>query len=231
MIFVDIETLRGRPYPDVLIELLKELLDHLAARLRADGLRKSWRRRNLLRRVSTLSEALSQLLQEPQLAEHTVTKLRSQANRAAKDWSFTATGRFGARGPGAATDGAASGGVSGLSEQSDAEQATVAARFEKSKMDGLVEAAIFIREILGEAQKELAVPTLVVLDDFYHIALDDQAEVLAYLHQVVKGLDISLKVCGVERLLQAIRGRRSPTRHPARAGRRHGSLGYHARAV
>jgi predicted AAA+ superfamily ATPase len=27
VIFVDIETLRGRPYPDVLIELLKDLLD------------------------------------------------------------------------------------------------------------------------------------------------------------------------------------------------------------
>ena len=36
VIFVDIETLRGRPYPDVLIELLKQLLDHLEDRLRAD---------------------------------------------------------------------------------------------------------------------------------------------------------------------------------------------------
>jgi hypothetical protein len=37
VIFVDIETLRGRPYPDVLIELLNELLEHLEERLRADG--------------------------------------------------------------------------------------------------------------------------------------------------------------------------------------------------
>jgi hypothetical protein len=65
VIFVDIETLRGRPYPDVLIELLKELLDHLEERLRADGRLTSWQRRQLCRRVRALSDAMSQLLQEP----------------------------------------------------------------------------------------------------------------------------------------------------------------------
>ena len=40
-----------------------------------------------------------------------------------------------------------------------------------------------------------------MLDDFYHIRLADQPEVLAYLHQVVKELDIHLKVCGVRHRL------------------------------
>jgi hypothetical protein len=69
-------------------------------------------------------------------------------------------------------------------------------------MDGLVEAAILVREVLGDAHEELGVPTLVVLDDFYHIRLADQPEVLAYLHQVVKGLNISLKICGVRHRLK-----------------------------
>jgi hypothetical protein len=37
VIFIDDETLRRRPYPDVLIEPLKELFDHLDERLREDG--------------------------------------------------------------------------------------------------------------------------------------------------------------------------------------------------
>lgn len=36
VVFVDIETLRSRPYPDVLIELLIELLTGLGERLRPD---------------------------------------------------------------------------------------------------------------------------------------------------------------------------------------------------
>jgi hypothetical protein len=37
VIFVDIETLRQRPYPDVLIELLIEILSGLDERLRHKG--------------------------------------------------------------------------------------------------------------------------------------------------------------------------------------------------
>lgn len=202
VIFVDIETLRGRPYPDVLIELLKELLDHLEERLRADGLVASWKRRKLRRRVRGLSEAMSQLLQEPQMAEHTVSTLRSQARHAKKGWSLKASARLEARRRGAVASASGTGHAGTSNEEKETAQATVEAKFEKTKLDGLVEAAILIRGVLGDAQTELDVPTLVVLDDFYHIPLDDQAEVLAYLHQVVKGLDISLKVCGVQRLLR-----------------------------
>jgi hypothetical protein len=45
------------------------------------------------------------------------------------------------------------------------------------------------------------IPTLIVLDDFYHVSFDDQPDVLAYLHQVVKNLDIFLKICGVRHRL------------------------------
>jgi hypothetical protein len=202
VIFVDIETLRGRPYPDVLIELLKELLDHLDARLRADGRWTSWQRRKLLSRVRQLAEAMSRLLQEPQLAEHTVRTLRSQAHRSGSGWSLK--GRVGVRASnhGVGADANVGGHVGSDNARNEKTEATVAARFEKTKMDGLVEAAVLIRNVLGGAQKELGVPTLVVLDDFYHVPLDDQPEVLAYLHQIVKGLDISLKVCGPRRRLK-----------------------------
>lgn len=201
VIFIDIETLRRRPYPDVLLELLKVLLGHLEERLEAGGWKTRWKRRALIGRVRELADAMSQLLQEPQSAEHTVNTLRARSHRNRKWWSVGGKTRLALqRRTGA--DVSAGGGASGIEETGEQSEAKVEAKFEKTKMDGLSEAAILIRGVLGDAQKELGVPTLVVLDDFYHIALDDQPEVLAYLHQVVKDLDISLKICGVRHRLK-----------------------------
>ena len=190
MIFLDIETLRRRPYPDVLIELLKRLLDDLDERLRAGGWRVRWARRRLLRQVRDLSDAMSLLLQEPQSAEHTLRTLRSRAREVNKAWSLRGRGGIQLQRSGASASTDVSGTINRTNTSGERGDAVVEAKFTKTKMDGLAEAAILVRNVIGAAQKELAVPTLVVLDDFYHIPLDDQPEVLAYLHQVVKGFDI-----------------------------------------
>jgi hypothetical protein len=36
---------------------------------------------------------------------------------------------------------------------------------------------------------------LIVLDDFYHVPYEDQPDVLAYLHQVVKNLAVYVTGC------------------------------------
>ena len=201
VIFIDVETLRGRPYPDVLIELLARLLTDLESRLRRDGFMVRLKRRRLLRRVRRVSDLMDRLLKEPQTAEHTVKELRSESRHTAR--------RLGGRGqiktaiPHKVATG--SGSVdAGMTKESDKDNKTEAAseaHYERTKMDGLSEAAILISRVLGAAHDELKVPTLVVLDDFYHIRLADQPEVLAYLHQVVKELDIYLKICGVKHRL------------------------------
>jgi Cdc6-like AAA superfamily ATPase len=201
VIFIDIETLRRRPYPDVLIELLRVLLEHLDERLKV-GFVARWRRAALLGRVRDLADAMSLLLQEPQLAEHTVSTLRARSLRKKKWWSLGGRGRLALQRKGVGVDADAGAGASRIDELGEQTEAKIEARYEKTKMDGLAEAAILVRGVLGDAQKELGVPTLVVLDDFYHIALNDQPEVLAYLHQVVKDLDINLKVCGVKHRLK-----------------------------
>jgi Cdc6-like AAA superfamily ATPase len=206
VIFIDIETLRRRPYPDVLIELLKELFDHLDERL-AFGERSVARRRRRLRtRLRELSNAMSELLSAPQAAEHTLSTLRSQVRKSESGWSLRGSGRFGVKRAGQGVDAEAAAAIKRGASEQQSSQAAVEARFVKTKMDGLAEAVIIVREVLGDAQRELGVPTLVVLDDFYHVALDDQPEVLAYLHQVVKGLDITLKICGVPHRLNPYAG-------------------------
>ena len=201
VIFIDVETLRGRPYPDVLIVLLSRLLKDLESRLRRGGLLVRFKRRRLLRRVRRLSELMDRLLKEPQIAERTVKELQSESHRTVK--------RLGGRGqikmalPHKAGTGSSSvdAGIASESDKDNQTEMASEAHFERTKMDGLSEAAILISSVLGAAHDELKVPTLVVLDDFYHIRLADQPEVLAYLHQVVKELDIYLKVCGVKHRL------------------------------
>jgi hypothetical protein len=154
VIFVDIETLRGRPYPDVLIELLKELLDDLERRLRADGFVASWKRRKLRRRVRALSAAMSSLLQAPQMAEHTVSTLRSQATKSGSGWSAGAKLKAAARKGPAGASAEAGAHLGRGHEQEDSSQSKVEARFERTKMDGLVEAALLIRNVSNATERE-----------------------------------------------------------------------------
>jgi hypothetical protein len=193
VVFVDIETLRSRPYPDVLIELLIELLTGLGERFKPD----TWyridqriARATPRRKLKQLTTILRRLLAQPQVAQRTVRELQAKGT----DASVGFFGGFRYRGQGA------KGGVSGH-RRKDTEDTSVASE-EQTKMDGLLSAGVLIRKDLKEAQEALGErPTLIVLDDFYHVPYEDQPDVLAYLHQVVKNLNIFLKVCGVRHRL------------------------------
>jgi len=194
VVFVDIETLRSRPYPDVLIELLIVLLTGLNERLRPD----KWYRLNqhavrfaLRRRLKHLTALLRRLLAQPQIAQRTVSELESRSTG----------GSVGAR-LGLSHHGVRASASADVSGTKGTESSSKGSE-ERTKMDGLLSAAVLIREVLAAAQTVLGDrPTLIVLDDFYHVPFDDQPEVLAYLHQVVKNLDIFLKICGVRHRLQ-----------------------------
>jgi hypothetical protein len=194
VVFVDIETLRDRPYPDVLIEMLIELLTGLRDRLApADWYRVDQRagRRRVRRRLAKLTATLRRLLAQPQVARRTVRELQSQAT------GVSVRGRFGLKkyGQGVEAAGEASRGRTREESSEGSERLT--------KMDGLLSASVLIRDVLGAAQDAVGDrATLIVLDDFYHVPFADQPEVLAYLHQVVKNLDIYLKICGVRHRLK-----------------------------
>ena len=193
VVFVDIETLRDRPYPDVLIEMLIELLRGLGDRVSPeDWYRVDQRiaRFRVRRRLTRLTETLRRLLAQPQVAQRTVRELQSRAS------GVSARGRLGGRWRGQSVEAEAA------ASQMRSRRETSEGAEQLTKMDGLLSAAVLIREVLTDAQNAMGdIPTLVVLDDFYHVSFDDQPDVLAYLHQVVKNLDIFLKVCGVRHRL------------------------------
>ena len=193
VIFIDVETLRNRPYPDVLIEMVIELLSGLDERLDPPLVRLDLRVRRfrVRRRLRRLVRTLKKLLAAPQVARHTVKELQDRGTRRS----------LGARLPlkrhGAGLDADAE-----ISKGNTSENSSEGTE-ERTKMDGLLGAAVPIREVLSEAQATLGQRgTLIVLDDFYHVPFNDQPDVLAYLHQVVKNLDIWLKICGVRHRLQ-----------------------------
>ena len=193
VVFVDIETLRSRPYPDVLIELLIELLTGLTDQLKPDAwFRVDQRavRASARRKLKRLTAILRRLLDRPQVAQRTVHELQSRGAEAAAG----VFGGFRHRGQGAEAKVRAH-------RKSGSEETSVGQE-EQTKMDGLLSAAVLIRKDLAAAQEALGEKqTLIVLDDFYHVRYQDQPEVLAYLHQVVKNLNIFLKVCGVRHRL------------------------------
>jgi len=121
--------------------------------------------------VRSLTTSLRRLLEEPQVAQKTVQALRSRklGASAGATFEFKPSKYIGAN--------AAANANVASEHKSESE-----AKFEESKMDGLSAAAVLIRSVLAEAHKHLGDhPTLIVLDDFYHIRFDDQPDVLAYL--------------------------------------------------
>lgn len=187
VLFIDVETLRGRPYPDVLIELLIELLAALGSGLSSGGLLARARSTRTRLRLKRLKRTLGRLLGEPQEAEHTVRSLQKKS----------ATASAGAGVDADAAD-AIRAHAYGEASASKARETETAAHFTRTKMEGLLAAAVQIRKVLEDANTRFGdTPTLVVLDDFYHVSYEDQPRVLAYLHQVVKNLPIHLKICGV----------------------------------
>jgi len=199
VLFIDIETLGGRPYPDVLIELLRMLMADLAGRL--SGPRLGWlqrSRRRAQKDVREVQSILGDLLSQPQVAMSTIRRLDSSKRSQQASGSLEIAAKAGVAG----MTGSGGASVSRRGERTSAEERVSVAEFEETKMQGLLEIVLVLQRALTAAHAQLANgPTLIVLDDFYHIRSSDQPDVLAYLHQVLKNLPFFLKICSVRHRL------------------------------
>lgn len=188
-IYMDLESLRGIPYPDVLIRLVAELAMRLRSQLRREA---GWAsalgtRLGLWR----LERQLSKLLVAPQEAQMSV--------QSAQDASRGVDAEIGVSASAADVAKARLGG--GL-RRSRKTSVSSASQFKRTKMEGLQSTVPEYRKMLKQAIDSItAKRATLVLDDLYFIPQDDQPDVLAYLHQLVKGLEIWLKVGGVEHRL------------------------------
>lgn len=184
---IDMENFKGRPFPDVLIEILTTLLDEVKPHVRV---RTAIRDLRLRRQFRTTRGELALLLSDPQ----SLTKRVERGDRVSRRASAGAGMRVSA---GSSNAGGSSNATAARSQSSSA--ATLAtAEYEELKIERLQQLASRLAEELTTLVRGASSKRAVVfVDDFNYVRLDDQADVLDYLHQVVKNTGIWLKVGGV----------------------------------
>lgn len=182
------ERFKGRPYPDVLIEILIGLLDELQPSVRPSHFVNDLLLRH---RFNKTRREFGRLLADPQSFVRKVTRTNTRGT--ARKFG----GRAGVVVP--PSPGVVVGVEAGQSSNVNrSESYAETAEYEELKIERLQQQASRLSAELALLVKQ--VPTgqaLVFVDDYYYVRLDDQAGVLDYLHQVCKGIGIWLKVGGV----------------------------------
>lgn len=180
---LDMERFNGREYPDVLIEVLVELLEEIRP---AYTYKTLWAVFKLRRRLAKLESVLRTMLSDPQLLTRTLSRSTSVDRSNSVDVAINAAYK--------SQRAKASAGRTKQSTQSSG----VSAQFEELKIERLQALAKdishLIEDVIRVSSKGHAV---VFLDDYYFVPLSDQPSVLAYLHQICKGTGVWLKVGGV----------------------------------
>jgi Putative periplasmic protein kinase ArgK and related GTPases of G3E family len=180
---VDMERFKGREFPDVLIEILIALLGEVRPRIRPKHLVADLR---LRAQVAALRRELKQALNDPQSVKLRVERKASSGKSAVV--SSAAGGSY--KGVGAKGDASASKSTSSVT--------SAEAEYEELKIERLQELAPRIADVLTAlVQRSSDQHAIVFVDDYYFVRLEDQPQVLAYLHQVCKGTGVWLKIGGV----------------------------------
>lgn len=201
--FVDLEEFKGHSYPDVLISILlksfqkfKEWLDTAAV---YPANKSSWWEkwfgaapkigsfnREDTKEISALLDqhigALQKLLDSPLQSDTAIRATDSMRDQASLEANIGAK----ALGVDASTKGAAS---------STTEQRTSTdKKFVETKGEALGRKIMTYKEAFEKIAKLSDGPGFLMLDDLYHIRLDDQAKVVDYFHRIVKNTNIWLKI-------------------------------------
>ncbi|SDL13135.1 hypothetical protein [Nonomuraea jiangxiensis] len=179
--FVDMEKHKHRNYPDVLVELLIDVLNELKPEV-------PWwavigERRTVKTEFNRVIRELNLILSDPESINREVKR----SGNTSKGFKATAT----ASGNGAISGSAS---ASGEAAQEWAETGTLA----YTKIQRLRDLAPRLSRMLSTLVKATpAEKSIIFIDDFYYINTNDQPHVLDYLHQVCKGTSVWIKICGV----------------------------------
>jgi hypothetical protein len=193
---IDMEKFKNRPFPDVLIEILIDLLDELRPSVRfGKSLIGDIR---LQRQFKTSRKELAQMLKDPQTWSKELNRSQTESERfAAKAGIAARAGVSGIKADAA---------VDASSSQDLTNSMTQSASFEELKIERLQQlASRFSDELSTLVQKSAADRAAIFIDDFYYVRLSDQPEVLDYLKSVAKGTGIWLKVGGVGERMRPFR--------------------------
>ncbi|WP_406105512.1 hypothetical protein [Micromonospora globbae] len=179
--FVDMEKHKHRKYPDVLVELLIDVLGGLSPK--APWWAVFGKRRSAKREFDRILKSLHQILGDPDSISREVARVAGR----------TASGKGSVK----ATVKDAVGVDAGIGRESSKSWAE-AGSAEFTKIQRLRDLAPRLSKLLTRLVSETtAQRSIIFVDDFYYINTADQPHVLDYLHQVCKGTSVWIKVCGV----------------------------------
>ena len=196
---VDLETVKGLEYPDVLIVVLqrtlvslRDWLDNAAVArknakfwqrrsIRTDNLKRPLARREVAKLKERLNAEISAL--EAQLEEPLEATVMANSGWTSRD---TTSVGGGASGGGLKADArlASERGESGGYEQ----------QYSTTKVQTLNRALLRHQALVKDLSSLAESPTLILLDDLYHVPEASQPYVLDYFHRLCKGLPVYMKV-------------------------------------
>ena len=180
VVFVDVETHKSRAYPDVLIEIVLDILDEITPALHQIG------RFSLRRRILRLRKVLTTLRDAPPEVVESSESEESQS----RDRGVTLSG-------GAARSYAKLSGTASRSKGSRAKTSRTGTQTRR-KEDFLRDLAPALSAALEEAAAAKGQGALLlVLDDFYFVAKEMQPRVLDHLHGITKRSNVWLKIGSV----------------------------------
>lgn len=182
VIFVDVETHKDRAYPDVLIEIILDILEAIRPKLSLLGT--NFRLRREIKSLIVVLKALRDSAPE-------VTRSTEEQDTRANDIAIQLTGGVARRF--IKLSGKAHGGKSSTSQK------TTLSSYTRKKEEFLRDLAPSIASVLQEGAKaKSAKSLLVVLDDFYFVARKTQPLVLDHLHGMTKRSNVWLKIGSVQ---------------------------------
>lgn len=188
---IDMEKYKGRPFPDVLIEILIALLHEVRPEIRVRHLWADWR---LRRRFNASLDDLHRLLEDPQSLTNEIQRTEQQSRNA----RIAGGSNLKMASPAGSVSGGASLAATGEASRGTTSQLIVKAEFVELKIERLQQVASRLSDelasLIANAERDQAV---IFIDDFYYVRQADQPYVLDYLKQVVKSTGIWLKIGGV----------------------------------
>lgn len=182
-IYIEADVIKSLPYPDLLIRLLLSISEELYSRstslfTRAFG--------NGAAKLKAIGDTLRTLLDEAEEA------------KSSDEFSSRSSGSL------AASVGGSGSSVSAGSAQEETVRHVT--EFRERKIDSLERHLQDYRDALGDAlHRSKFTHVAVIVDDFYLISPQWQPNVIDYLHRLVRGLDIYLKVGTVRHRTSHIR--------------------------
>jgi hypothetical protein len=180
---IDMEKFKNRPFPDVLIEILINLLDELRPRLRPKSLLPDLR---LRRQFNASRRELEQMLRDPQSWSKQLSRSRDRSRSSGGTAMVVGRAKHAGVGVEAAAEAARTTAVN--------DSVTESAAYEELKIERLQQLASRISDELGTlVRNSEGDRAAVFIDDFYFVRLGDQPDVLDYMKTVAKGTGIWLK--------------------------------------